>query len=92
MTMPQLPTELYSIDVRDLGAREGSSKAELEFWWSGRLETAEQARRHFLDFIAAQGLVPAPSAVVDVELVDEFRLLRWVVRADVVEQPTSNRS
>jgi hypothetical protein len=90
--MPQLPTELYSIDVRDLGGAGCASTAELEFWWSGRIETADQARRHFLAFIAAQGLTPAPSASVDVELVDEFRLLRWIVRADVVEQPTSDRS
>ena len=81
--MPQLPTEIYSLDVREL-ARSSGTTAVLEFWWTGRIQTVEQARTRFLEFIVAQGLVLAPSATVDVELVDEFRLLRWVVRADVV--------
>jgi hypothetical protein len=84
--MARLPTELYSIDVRDLGDGRRASTAELEFWWSGRVDTADGARRHFVEFLAEQGLVPVSMAPVDVSLVDEFRLLRWVVSADVVER------
>jgi hypothetical protein len=81
--MARLPTEIYSVDARELAAPTGTT-AVLEFWWSGSIPSAEQARSRFLEFIVAQGLVLAPSATVDVDLVDEFRLLRWVVRADVV--------
>jgi hypothetical protein len=79
--MTRLPTELYSVD-RD------SSTAELEFWWSEGIETRDQAREHFVEFIGRQGLAVAPSAHVEVDLLDEFRLLRWVVRAGVVEYPS----
>jgi hypothetical protein len=89
--MPQLPTELYSIDVRHLGDGGRASTAELEFWWSRRFGDAEKAQDHFLEFLAAQGLAPAPAARVDVALVDEFRLLRWVVRADVVRADAIER-
>jgi hypothetical protein len=81
--MAKLPTEIYSVDVRELGSTTPST-AVLEFWWRGSIRTHEQARARFLEFIAAEGLTLAPGAVVDVELVDEFRLLRWVVRADVL--------
>jgi hypothetical protein len=80
--MGKLPTEVYSIDVREL-AESTVTAAVLEFWWSGRVRTVEQARTRFLEFIVGQGLVLGPDATVDVELVDEFRLLRWVVRAGV---------
>jgi hypothetical protein len=79
--MARLPTELYSVD-------RASSTAELEFWWTEGIETRDQARDHFVEFIARQGLVLAPSALVEVDLVDEFRLLRWVVRAGVVTRPS----
>jgi hypothetical protein len=81
--MAKLPAEIYSVDVRELGSMSAST-AVLEFWWRGSIKTADQARARFLDFIDAEGLTLAPCAVVDVELVDEFRLLRWVVHADVV--------
>ena len=81
--MAKHPTEIYSIDVREL-ADSSATTAVLEFWWTGRIQTPEQARDHFLEFIVGQGLVLAPATTVDVKLVDEFRLLQWVVRADVV--------
>jgi hypothetical protein len=83
MAMAELPTEIYSVDVRELGSRTPAA-AVLEFWWRGSIRTRDQARARFLEFIDAEGLTLAPAAAVDVELVDEFRLLRWVVRADVV--------
>jgi hypothetical protein len=89
--MTKLPTEIYSVDPRDLERGQAAPTAELEFWWSDRLRTVDQAREHFLEFIAAQGLAPMPSAPVVVDLVDEFRLLRWVVRADVVEVRVEDR-
>ena len=79
--MARLPTELYSVD-------RASSTAELEFWWTEGIETRDQARDHFVEFIERQGLALAPSALVEVDLVDEFRLLRWVVRAGVVARPS----
>ena len=81
--MPKLPTEIYSVDARELTEAKGTT-AVLEFWWTGSIRTTEQAHDHFLEFIVCEGLVLAPSATVEVQLVDEFRLLRWIVRADVM--------
>jgi hypothetical protein len=81
----KLPEEIYSLDVRSAGSARPTAVAELEFWWSGRCATTDAARARFLAFLAAQGLAPAPSARVAVDLVDEFRLLTWVIRAEVVE-------
>lgn len=84
--MPMLPKEIYSLDVPPAGSPRTTSVAELEFWWSGRCSTEDDARGRFLQFLATQGLEPAPSTTVAVELVDEFRLLRWVLRAEVIER------
>jgi hypothetical protein len=81
--MAKQPTEIYSVDMRELTTSIPTT-AVLEFWWTGSIQTTEQARDHFLEFIVRQGLVLAPATTVDVKLVDEFRLLQWVVRADVV--------